>query len=162
MTRTRHPRSPIAASGADGAPFDLATRYMAETVDVPILDPVTNMPTGMHITVGSMFSARARQAATQALKLRMVSDPQDGPTVAPASEEDDPLLAQLVAATVAWSGFVVGGVPIACTTTNVRALYVDPRTAWIRTQVQSAYLGLERFFDSAPSTATRSPHGDSD
>ena len=47
----------------DAKMFDLSTRYMAESLDIPILDPETNEPTGMVWTVGSQFSKAARAAA---------------------------------------------------------------------------------------------------
>lgn len=127
--------------------FDLSTRYMAESLDIPILDPETNQPTGMIWTVGSQFSKSARAAAMAATRLRMNAK---GEVEADAvTDFDDTLLDQLVAVTLRWSGFTVAGEALPCTPENARALLTDERTAWMRPQVQTGYLNLSRFFTTA-------------
>jgi hypothetical protein len=127
--------------------FDLSTRYMAESLDIPILDPETNEPTGMTWTVGSQFSKAARAAAMAATRLRLNAK---GEVEADAvTDFDDTLLDQLVAVTLRWSGFKVEGAELPCTPENVRALLTDERTAWMRPQVQTGYLTLSRFFTKA-------------
>lgn len=127
--------------------FDLSTRYMAETLDITILDPETNQPTGMVWTIASQFSKAARAAAVAATKLRLN---EHGDVEADEIKDfDDTLLGQLVAVTLRWSGFRVAGVELRCTPENVRALLTDERTAWIRPQVQTGYLTLSRFFGKA-------------
>lgn len=127
--------------------FDLSSRYMAETLDIPIVDPEDGSPTGMTWTVGSQFSKAARAAAMAATKLRLNLK---GEVEADAvTDFDDTLLDQLVAVTLRWSGFTVQGVELPCTSENARALLTDERTAWMRPQVQSGYLSLSRFFTKA-------------
>lgn len=141
MRKTRTPAAPTAM-------FDLSSRYMAETLDIPIMDPENpDVPTGMVWTVGSQFSKAARAAAMAATKLRLNAK---GEVEADAvSDFDDTLLEQLVAVTVRWAGFTVNGVALACTPENARALLTDERTAWMRPQVQTGYLSLSRFFTKA-------------
>jgi hypothetical protein len=137
------PKSPTKSPSPSG-PFDLSTRYMAEEVDVPIIDPVTKEPTGMTWTIASQFSKEARAAAMGGT--RFVID-EKGNVKADGEEDDrDGFLEQIIAATRRWSNFVVSGEPLPCTPENARALLTDVRTAWIRPQVQTAYLSLSRFF----------------
>lgn len=130
-----------------GQPFDLASRYMAETVDVPIVDPQDGVtPTGMIWTIASQFSKKARAAALASTKLRLGAK---GEVEAAEIDFDDTMLEQLVASVVRWEGMIVHGVPLDCTPENVRALLIDPRTAWIRPQIQTGYLSIGRFFAKA-------------
>lgn len=139
----RTARIPAASAGAA---FDLATRYMAETLDVPIPDPLTGKPSGLVFTITSQYSKEARAAVMSATKLRVN---EKGEVEADsAAELADTILDQLVAVTRSWNA-VVNGEPLPCTPANVRALLTDERTAWIRPPVQSAYLSLSRFFGSA-------------
>lgn len=124
--------------------FDLASRYMAEAITVPINDPKTDLPTGMTWTIASQFSKEARDAAIASAQLVINAK---GEVEAASTESNDSLLEQIIAATRGWSGFVVAGQALVCTPGNVRAILTDVRTAWIRSQVQAAYLSLARFFD---------------
>ena len=129
--------------------FDLSSRYMAETLDVPIMDTLVDptQETGMVWTITSQFSKQARNAALAATKVRLDTK---GNVVADAvADFDDSLIEQLVAVTLSWRGVTVNGEPLACTPENVRALLTDERTAWMRPQVQAAYLSLSRFFTKA-------------
>ena len=123
--------------------FDVATRYAADTTDVVILDPVAigkQVDTGARITIRSVYSKEAREAAAAA-RARFSEG-----AAATEADVDASLLEQAIACTVSWRGFVVDGQPLACTPENVRALYTDPRTAWVGRQVVAAYLDLGRFF----------------
>jgi len=133
------------------APFDLTSRYMAETLTIDITDPAdAALFTGMTWTIGSQFSKEARAAVLSATKLRLNAKGEIEADSALALA--DTILDQLVAVTMSWSGFVVAGVPLDCTPNNVRALLTDARTAWLRPQVQAGYLSLSRFFATASAT----------
>lgn len=128
--------------------FDLSSRYMAETVDIDIVDPVDGKsPTGLVWTIGSQFSKEARAAAMTAQRIRIT--PNGEVEAESLGGLNDTILDQLVAVTAGWQNLTVNGEPLPCTPENARALLTDPRTAWIRPQVQAAYLSLSRFFDSA-------------
>lgn len=126
--------------------FDLASRYAADTVEVAIVDPAdlaAKLDTGARITIRSLYSKEARDAALAARNtLKLV----DGTVDATDADFEQHLFEQTVAVTVGWSGFVVDGETIPCTPATVRALYSDPRTAWVQKQVQAAYLDIGRFF----------------
>lgn len=137
-------------NGAARATFDLASRYMAETLTIDISDPADGTPTGMTWTIGSQFSKEARAAVLSATKLKLNAK---GEVEAESTASlADSILDQLVAVTMTWSGFVIGGAPLECTPHNVRALLTEPRTAWLRPQVQAGYLSLSRFFANASAT----------
>lgn len=130
-----------------GKVFDLSQRYMAETLDVAITDPTDGSETGMVWTIASQFSKEARAAAMSATKLKIN---EKGEVEAESTAGlSDTILDQLIAVTVRWSGFVVNGEAVPCTPENARALLTTEQTAWLRPQVQSAYLSLSRFFGSA-------------
>jgi hypothetical protein len=140
MSTARTPKA------APPAPFDLASRYMAEELDVPILDPVDGSPTGIVWTIASQFSKDARAASMRSTTIRLNAK---GEVEAESKDElTDSILEQLIAVTRRWN-IVVSGAPLACTPENARALLTEERTAWMRPQVQSAYLSLSRFFGSA-------------
>ena len=127
--------------------FEISSRYMAETVDVPIMDPEdSTTATGMVWTIGSQHSKEAKQAMFAATKLTLNKK---GEVEASAGVFDDTLLEQLVAVTRHWTGANVNGEPLACTPENARTLLTDSRTAWMRPQVQNAFLSLSGFFSTA-------------
>lgn len=134
---------PKAAPRTSPGVFDLSTRYMAETIDIPILDPKTDELTGMRWTIASQFSKEAREAAVANATLALNAK---GEVEATTDEARDGLLEQVIAATRGWSGFVVAGEPLTFSPENVRAILTDVRTAWIRSQVMAGYLSLSRFF----------------
>jgi hypothetical protein len=135
-----------ASGNGNGKVFDLASRYMAEEIDIPILDPIDSSPTGMVWTITSQFSKEARGASIKAATLRLNAKgeiEEDSKTAV-----SDTLLEQLIAVTRRWNA-VANGESVPCTPENVRTVLTDDRTAWIRPQVQSAYLSLSRFFGNA-------------
>ena len=123
--------------------FDISSRFMAETIQVPIMDTLVDRKrdTGMRVVIRSSQSDQARDAG-RAFRASIVIDG-DGMT---ATQIDDLFLAQLVAVTVSWSGFTSAGTEIECTPANVRALYGNPQAAWIYQQVFAAFMDTARFF----------------
>ena len=140
---------PIAAENGNG--FDITTRYVGETADVELLDPAVlyaeggRPKLGARITIRSMYAPEVRAVirAEQA-KLIVVDGKIESST---PSAPDNELVEQVVVATVA-GNLTTAGAPIPCDAEHVRAIYTDPRTAWIFTQVRTAYLDLARFFAS--------------
>ena len=142
---------------AKARPFDLADRYAAPTADVTIVDPAdltAKIDTGLRVRIRSMYSDEAKQAATsERAKLKLV----DGKVDASDAQWEANLFEQTVAITETWwdenggdevpAGSIrVAGVNVSCTADNVRAVYSDPKTAWMQKQVQAAYLDIGRFF----------------
>lgn len=122
--------------------FDLTERFMAPTIEIVIKDTLVDRDrdTGVRITLKSPQSVEARDAARKA----RASFTTDG-ELTPA-QVDDLFLEQLVACTVAWSGFTMDGDVLDCTPENVRAIYSNPACQWIYTQVMSAFVDTARFF----------------
>lgn len=147
MARTRQPQHPPAAKAK---PFDLATRFAADTAVVTIHDPAdlsAQRDTGLRVEISSLYSDAARQAAQAA-----VAKLPDG---ADAAQVDftESLFEQVVAVTKRWwdthgapDALLIAGELVPCTPEHVRRVYRDPRTAWLYTQVRTAYLDLGRFF----------------
>jgi hypothetical protein len=141
-------------------PFDLADRYAAPTADVVIVDPAdltAKIDTGLRIRIRSMYSDEAKQAATsERAKLKLVN----GKVDASDAQWEVNLFEQTVAIVDGWwdengdvaDCIVVAGVATPCTADTVRAVFTDPRTAWLQKQVQGAYLDIGRFFPK-PKTA---------
>lgn len=125
--------------------FDIASRFMAPHIEVPIMDTLVDrtVDTGARITIKSSQSVAVRDAARAFRSTVQL----DGTDMTP-TQVDDLFLAQLVAATESWSGFTNGGVEVPCTPENVKALYSDPACTWIYAQVFSAFLDTTRFFDT--------------
>lgn len=133
--------------------LDLTTRYAAETVEVPILDPTdlaAQRDTGARITIRSLYSKEAREAATASrAKLRIV----DGKVDATDADFEANLAEQTIAVTVGWTGIEEAGVPLPFTPETCRRIYEDPRTQWVQKQVQVAYLDIGRFFPPSKPTS---------
>lgn len=147
MPRKPKPQIPTPTA----TPFDLASRYAADTVDVVIMDPAdlsAKIDTGFRITIRSLYSDAAREAANaEHARLKIV----DGKIDASDADFAHNLFEQTIAVTVGWN-LVENGVALACTPDEVRRIYGTPRTAWVQKQVQATYLDLGRFF-GAPKTA---------
>jgi hypothetical protein len=129
--------------------FDISTRFMAPSLDVPIMDTLLDRDrdTGMRVRIKSPQSVEARDAARA---YRATLPPSDAP-MTPA-QVDGVWLAQLVAATESWSGFVNQGEDVPCTPENIRALYENTQAMWIYAQVFGAFLDASRFFGSPRSS----------
>lgn len=145
MTRKTRTQSPKTPPAAPPAVFDITSRYMAETLEVAIMDTLVDRTadTGMRVVIRSSQSAEARDAARTYRATQTIGS--DGLS---AEQIDDLFLAQLVAVTVSWSGFTSGGEAIPCTPENVRALYANPQAAWIYQQVFGAFMDTARFFET--------------
>lgn len=147
-------------NGTKPRPFDLASRYAKDTVEVTIYDPVdvtAKIDTGIRIGIKSIYSKEARSAAQAArAKIQIVDDK----VVSSEAELDEAFLEQTIGATAYWKAdddeyrdaLLIEGESYPCTPENVRALYTNPQTAWIQRQVQAAYLNLAGFFET-PKTA---------
>lgn len=122
--------------------FELATRYMAPTLEVVIYDTLVDRTadTGVRITIKSPQSVEARDAA-RAYRATITTDGDLTP-----DQVDGLFLAQVSACTVAWDGFTHDGAVLECTPDNVRALYDNPACGWIYQQVLAAFLDTSRFF----------------
>lgn len=153
MTKTRTQSAPKIPAPAAPAPFDLASRYAADRVTVPIFDPAdiaAKRDTGLRVEICSLYSKEARDAAIGArTKLKLV----DGKIDAADADFEQNLFEQTVAVVTRWwdengdpAALLVDGEMLPCTPKNVRRLFSDPRTAWLQKQVQAAYLDLSRFF----------------
>ena len=124
--------------------FDLATRRVAETFDVSIVDPEdSTTPTGITITLAARHSPHATAAALSlAAAQRALGD------AAPPEQTDwrvavTPLLA---ACTLSWENVEDAGARPDCTSENAERLYrLYP---WLNDQVGMAFLGKTAFFDA--------------
>ncbi len=125
------------------APFDLASRFAAETATITIYDPAdlgAKRDTGLRVEISSIYSDEARAAAA-ALQ------------GAEGADWNTTLFEQSVAVTRKWwdvngpaDAIVIDGVEVRATPDAVRRVFSDPRTAWMQKQVQNGYLDLGRFF----------------
>jgi hypothetical protein len=140
--------APPTNGATNGAPasaggFEVTEYYAAETAEVVLRHPVTGADTSGRITVRSMH-ARVARTATRAMQAKLV----DGKTELSTEDWLDSLFEQTVAATVSWN-ITVHGEPLPCTPETVRAMYSDPKTAWMQPQVQAVYIEIGHFFGSA-------------
>ena len=130
-------------------PFDLTTRYAADSVEVPIMDPAdlsAKIDTGARIVIRSLYSKEARAAAVGArARLKLV----DGKVDATDADFEANLFEQTIAVTVGWSGIEEHGVALLFSPEVCRRIYEDPRTQWVQKQVQAAYLDIGRFFPTS-------------
>jgi len=124
--------------------FDLNSRRVKETIDLPITDPLDGADTGIRITLAGRYSKQARAAQFAIADADRANADGD---LSKAEELDERLLSLIAACTVGWSGFSVNGVEPKCDEAGALALYRE--YPWIREQVQGAYLTTARFFEQA-------------
>ena len=127
--------------------FDLSSRRVKETIDLPIVDPLDEKGkqlTGIRITLAGRYSKQARAAQFAIADADRANADGD---LSKAEELDERLLSLIAACTVGWSGFSVNGVEPKCDEAGALALYRE--YPWIREQVHGAYLTTARFFEQA-------------
>src|SRR3990172_1883733 len=86
-------------------PFDLASRYAADTVVVRVMDPVTplgapEVDTGLRVRIRSIYSDEARKAAQAAREL--VKTLPDGSVDPNGPGMTESVMEQTIAITVEW------------------------------------------------------------
>lgn len=146
MTRTQPAGKKLKLAPVDApAPvkvFNLSTRRMALSIDVPIMDPLdATVETGMVVRMRSPKSDVMRDAAAAWYAEHAIDGKLD------KNQWRAFVLAMAVAATESWEGATTDGTtPLECTPENVRALYAHPESAWIGEQAAAAYNENERFF----------------
>jgi hypothetical protein len=124
--------------------FDLASRRVKETIDLPITDPLDGTDTGIRVTLAGRYSKQARAAQFAIADADRANADGD---LSKAEELDERLLALIAACTVGWDGITINGVAPVCDEAGALALYRE--FPWIREQVQGAYLTTARFFEQA-------------
>lgn len=132
---------PSTALAAAGPTFDFTSVEDVTTGTVRIKDPTTGAPTSMVITLaGPEHPERKRRLFNRQRKMRHqlaktgrlpMTDPEDDE----ADEIDD-----LVAFTLGWDG-----AHMPYDRDAARALYSDPKRAWLRAQVKAALDEREAF-----------------
>lgn len=145
MAKTRTQPNPDTSATDTVKVFDLASRFMAPTIEVKIMDTLVDrtQDTGVRITLKSPQSVEARDAA-RTFRAALALEGGD----MTAQQIDDLFLEQLVACTCGWAGFTFEGADLPCTAENVRTLYGNPACGWIYQQVMTAFLDTARFFDA--------------
>jgi hypothetical protein len=126
--------------------FDLDTAQQLTTAEVELKHPSTGAPTGAFFTLAGpehdvrrqrLFALmRRRRAEFEKQGRLMTSDPADD-----AADELD----MLAACTLGWRGLAAGGAPLEFSVEACKALYADPKRAWVRDQVKTALDQRELF-----------------
>lgn len=139
--------------------FDLVDFCMTDTSKLDIIHPGTGEPVGMWIELHSMYSNHMRKSEN---KIKSDKDQfwRDRKRRGPLNEREQAIydemideagLNLLIGATIAWGSDGNGnqirmkGELLDCTPENVRKLYTDTKTQWIRKQVD-LYLGNDANF----------------
>lgn len=135
-----------APAGGDGA-LELDTLEQATVGVVVLKHPVSGQATRATVSIAgpehparkaAIFARmRARRAEMERAGKLSVSDPAD-------DEQDE--IALLVVCTLGWANLSVAGVPLAYSVEAARALYADPKRAWLRDQVKAALDERALFF----------------
>ena len=135
---------------AEAAWLDLDALEQSTSAVVVLRHPVSGAPTAASITIagpehparkGAIFARmRMRRAEMERTGKLGVTDPLD-------DEQDE--LALLAACTLGWEGLSTDGAPLVFSAEAARALYADPRRAWVRDQVKAALDERALFFGSS-------------
>lgn len=133
--------------------FDIADFEDIPEAEYVLRDPVSNAATGVVFRLGGpeyrprkrLMQDRLRRMANIASKTGKVPVPD--PTEAEEIEVD-----LLVAATIGWSGLVLGGKPLEYSPAAARDLYSDPKRRWLREQVKAALDDKELFTQRSGAT----------
>lgn len=121
------------------AAFDFATRDVAakaeQGAELEVLDPVTNEPVGVYITLAGADSAVHRKALTAASKRRLNGQKgfrNKGWDPEKMQEESIEIFATC---TLSWKGVIVDGAPLPCS--RAAAIKMYTRFPWLREQVEA-------------------------
>ncbi len=129
-------------------PFDFASRDVAakaeEGAELEVLDPVTNEPVGVFITLAGADSAIHRKSTATIAKRRLSNTKGFRNRALDPEKFEAEGIEVLAACTLSWKGVIVEGAPLPCGRDNAVRLYT--RFPWLREQVdqfvsdRSAYL----------------------
>lgn len=120
-----------------------------EGFDVQIYHPGTNEDLGIVINVIGKDSDEFQKVSRAQSKKRMAKMTKGGfrsNATIPVEEIEQDGLALLAACTKSWSGVIVDGKPIDCTTGNVMMVY--ERFPWIKEQIDTAIGDRANFIKS--------------
>ena len=129
-------------------PFDFASCDVAakaeEGAELEVLDPITNEPVGVYITLAGADSAIHRKATATIAKRRLSNTKGFRNRALDPEKFEAEGIEVLAACTLGWRGVIVEGAPLPCGRDNAVRLYT--RFPWLREQVdqfvsdRSAYL----------------------
>ena len=129
-------------------PFDFATRDVAAKAEVgaelEVLDPVTNEPVGVYITLAGADSVVHRKAVANISKRRFNNQKGFRNKGFDPEKMEAESIEILAVCTLSWKGVTVDGDPLPCSRDNAIKMYT--RFPWLREQVEqfigdrSAYL----------------------
>lgn len=130
------------------AAFDFATRDVAakaeEGAELEVLDPVTNEPVGVYITLAGADSVVHRKAVANISKRRFNNQKGFRNKGFDPEKMEAESIEILAVCTLSWKGVTVDGDPLPCSRDNAIKMYT--RFPWLREQVEqfigdrSAYL----------------------
>lgn len=126
-----------AVETALATPFDFTTRDVAkkaeEGAELEVLDPVTNEPVGVFITLAGADSAIHRKTTATIAKRRLSNTKGFRNRALDPEKFEAEGIEVLAACTLGWKGVVADGAPLPCSRDNAIMLYT--RFPWLREQV---------------------------
>lgn len=144
---------PAVPTAAAAALLDLDALEQSTTAVVVLKHPVSGAPTSATITVAGPEHPARKAAIFARMRVRRAEMERTGKlsVTDPADDEQDEV-ALLAACTLGWAGLSTGGAALAYSAEAARALYADPKRAWVRDQVKAALDERALFFGNcAPS-----------
>ena len=129
--------------------FDLDAVVTRATSDYLLLHPVTAAPTGVVITLAGPEHPDRKRLIHAALLHHRDEYERTGKVGLAPDEAEAQAVAMVIGCTLGWSGFTVGGEPLAFSAAACTALFNDPRRAWVRDQVKAALDRRDLFIGSS-------------
>lgn len=123
------------------AGIDLDSVETLLAAELKLLHPVTGAPTGATVLLAGPEHPERKRLVHLAMRQHRDEFERTGKIGLPPDEAEAQALAVVVGSTLGWSGLRVKGEPIAFSADACRALFSDPRRAWVRDQVKA---GLDR------------------
>jgi hypothetical protein len=131
--------------------MDLSRITEQDTATLELLDPKEKTPLGVAFTLAGPEHAKRRALTlTYQRMMRKQFSRAGRAQLQDPTEDREQETDLLVTCTLGWTTFDLEGKPYAFSDANARALYENPKFAWLRRQVKAALEDFELFIASSP------------
>lgn len=139
--------APVAAPAPAG--LDLDQVETLQTAVLHIVHPVTAKPTGATVIVAGPEHPDRKRLVHLAMRQHREEFERTGKIGMPPDEHEAQTLGLVIGCTLGWSGMSQGGQPLEFSADACKALFNDPRRAWLRDQVKAGLDQKDLFIGSS-------------
>jgi hypothetical protein len=133
------------------AALDLDQVESLASAEHQLRHPVSGDPVGAWLTLAGPEHPDRRRLVHKALLQHRDEYERTGKVGLAPDEAEAQALALVIGCTLGWRGMVTGGAALEYSVEACRALYSDPRRAWVRDQAKAALDRRDLFIGASPS-----------